>query len=160
FSPYHDHPERYGIRLDPRRAYGHVYPVSAEDLRGLAYYFEDYSDSSRGDIEPALPGHDRPGLKAAAAAGRRWRHAFYSSTRERPVLIADAAGDGLLVRDTRSVATAREHRLERVPAEVLRLCRTAASDASVRAGLETHLNRPVSSAESDLALSDLHAKRL
>ncbi|PYR67017.1 MAG: RiPP maturation radical SAM protein 1 [Acidobacteria bacterium] len=160
FSPYHDDPARFGISLDPRRAYGHVYPVAAENLRDLAYYFEDYGDRSRGEIEPALPGHDRPGLRAAAAAIRRWRHAFYSSTRERPVLVAEPSSAGLLVRDTRLVATAREHRLEPMPATVLRLCRTAATEASLRSSLDATAGRTISSAELHDTLSDLQNRKL
>ncbi len=39
FSPLFMEPQRFGIRLQPARAYRYVYPFSQEDLRSLAYWF-------------------------------------------------------------------------------------------------------------------------
>jgi ribosomal peptide maturation radical SAM protein 1 len=41
FSVYHDRPQNYGLSLVPNRYYRMVYPVPAETLAGLAYFFED-----------------------------------------------------------------------------------------------------------------------
>jgi hypothetical protein len=45
FSPYHSHPERYGLRnLRPQAAYHHLYPFAGEALSRIAYYFDfDYA---------------------------------------------------------------------------------------------------------------------
>ncbi len=112
FSPYHMAPERFGIHLSPMRIYRHVYSLAEEDLRSLVYYFEDYSDLSRGDIDPVRPGLPRPGLAAARRAIAQWSRLFWNPRGERPVLIAEDDGQALTVRDTRPVAVAAEHRLE------------------------------------------------
>jgi ribosomal peptide maturation radical SAM protein 1 len=111
FSPYHMAPERFGIHLSPLRIYRHVYPLAEEDLRSLVYYFEDYSDLSRGDVDPTRPGRPRPGLDAMRRAISQWSRLFWGSPARRPVLVAEDDGQGLTVRDTRPVAVAAEHRL-------------------------------------------------
>ncbi|MCG8457700.1 MAG: RiPP maturation radical SAM C-methyltransferase, partial [Holophagales bacterium] len=73
FSPYHLQPERFGIRLSPLQAYSFVFPFPRRDLEGLAYFFEDYGDLRRGDLDPTRPGEPRPGLDAAEKAIGAWR---------------------------------------------------------------------------------------
>jgi magnesium-protoporphyrin IX monomethyl ester (oxidative) cyclase len=48
FSPFHSHPDRFGIHLEPNRAYGHIYPLSRKDISDLAYFFDDYGHPDRG----------------------------------------------------------------------------------------------------------------
>ena len=110
-GPYHMHPERFGIRLSPLETYSHVFPLPEEDLAGLAYFFEDYGDRSRGDIDPLRPGDPRPGLAAVQAVIERWRRDFHGEG-DAPVLGSVEEGDSLVLRDTRAVAVAERHELE------------------------------------------------
>jgi ribosomal peptide maturation radical SAM protein 1 len=112
FSPYHMVPERFGIHLSPLRIYRHIYPLAEEGLKSLVYYFEDYSDDSRGDIDATQLGRPRPGLRAVQRALGQWTRLFWNSRAPRPILVAEDDGQRLTIRDTRQVATAAEHRLE------------------------------------------------
>lgn len=48
FSEYFNHPEKYGLHLQPQDHYGMTYPFSEEDIRRIAYYFVDgNADSER-----------------------------------------------------------------------------------------------------------------
>ncbi len=114
FSPYHMSPERFGIHLSPMRIYRQIYSLAEEDLKRLVYYFEDYSDDSRGDIDATLPGRPRPGLAAVRRVIGQWTRGFWDPREARPILIAEDDGRELTIRDTRPVAVAAEHRLEGV----------------------------------------------
>ena len=41
FSPYHERQADYGLDLRPRKQYSYLYPLSPEEIEGLAYYFDD-----------------------------------------------------------------------------------------------------------------------
>lgn len=44
YSPYHLRSQDYGIQLLPNRRYAFVYPLAADELADLAYFFEDERD--------------------------------------------------------------------------------------------------------------------
>lgn len=68
FSPYFEHPERYGVaRLTPQRAYTEVFPPGA-DIAAIAYHFDgDYTSAAR--RSPAL-------MDAIRDEIARWREAW------------------------------------------------------------------------------------
>lgn len=45
FSPYFDHPEQFGVTLQPLPAYRHIFPFDDMSLRRLGYHFEMRSDA-------------------------------------------------------------------------------------------------------------------
>jgi ribosomal peptide maturation radical SAM protein 1 len=54
FSPYHDHPRKFGIEiLGPKAHYGFTYPVGAPVLHDLAYAF-DHRQIDGAEVEPGL----------------------------------------------------------------------------------------------------------
>ena len=46
FSPYHNHPENYGLDLHPMKFYSFIYPFDTKSLNDFAYYFSDGNVSS------------------------------------------------------------------------------------------------------------------
>jgi ribosomal peptide maturation radical SAM protein 1 len=72
FSAYHEEPQRFGLRLVPRRAYASVYPLAPDRIADIAYYFEDQNGS-----QLQLTG--RPGFQALQAQWQQWYLAFYTS---------------------------------------------------------------------------------
>ena len=125
FSPYFEHPERYGIvNLRPSRAFRYVYPFPPEVLGRLAYYFDyDYADG-RDPLEYA-----QPVIDAVAA----WRQLAGTVT-----LRGWDRGDGVLIlTDTRPGAEEFQRRLTGARAAglfVLRHGPDAAADHGARGG--------------------------
>ena len=167
FSPYHFDAERFGLHLTPRRAYAHVYPLSVEDLEGLAYYFEDRSASVSGRIGPEPPRVERPGLEAAWLEIKRWRRSYFDSQGSTPELVFEPAGGGVdgggvVIRDTRPGATAGRHLLDDQQATVLYLCRKITNEAALMRGLEVEFDGPevASPVELKSVLKELLEKKL
>ena len=129
FSPYHTHPERYNIEMQPASAYAQVYPVAADQLGDLAYFFHDTVEQSQRD-DRYLP---MPGRRSLYMQLKRWVALWQDG--KPPVLSMHDDGTELVVRDSRPVATASEHRLSGRAREVLLEARTpsrySSEDATV-----------------------------
>ncbi|MBS2033972.1 RiPP maturation radical SAM C-methyltransferase [bacterium] len=117
FSPYHTRPEQYDIEMVPAAAYSQVYPVPQEELRDLAYFFQDTPRQAQRD-DRFLP---MPGRRALYMQLKEWT-ALWA---DRPPILTmhDQAGE-LVVRDTRPIASAPEHRLTGRAREILLEART------------------------------------
>ncbi|MCG8461842.1 MAG: RiPP maturation radical SAM C-methyltransferase [Holophagales bacterium] len=122
FSPYHFRAEEFGLELEPEKPYPFVYPLSDEELRDFAYYFDDHR--RREEFIDGVLSDDRPGMKAFQAAVVEWRaswiRATLSKNARRPVLDfrATEAG-GWVVTDTRKCSVAAEQRLDPLEARVM-----------------------------------------
>jgi len=116
FSPYHSRPEDYGISIRTAWAYASVYPLPAEELAELAYFFEDV-DADREDRRL-----DAPGRRALAAALKSWKETFWASLP--PILSMTEGETGLQVLDTRRCAVQRRHLLTGAQRELLLSCDT------------------------------------
>ena len=100
FSPYFEHPERYGVSdLRPFWFYENVLPESAE-LDKLAYHFEGTFDSA------AL---DHPTLRALGEQVFTWRKCFYSDNR--PQLSVARGSGSFVLRDTRGLPGVPEEQI-------------------------------------------------
>jgi ribosomal peptide maturation radical SAM protein 1 len=119
FSVYHQHPERYGLRLRPLPSYATVYPVAPERMADLAYFFID-------DVAPAPATR---GIQALADRLGEWRRAFAQPVR--PVLCVTDRGEALDFLDTRPCATRRRTTLEGRDADVYRACDPAVTVAEL-----------------------------
>lgn len=64
FSPYHSHPEQFGLELRPSWHYGMLYPLEESEIARIAYIFEG-----------AQPFGDREYLRPVIDAIRQWRAA-------------------------------------------------------------------------------------
>jgi len=94
FSPYHDHPDRYGITgLRPVDGYRAWLPPGAE-IDKIAYHFEGtFASESRERLDV---------MAELSAEITRWRDAYYGQ--ERPELRVERSGDGYLLVDTRAIS--------------------------------------------------------
>ncbi len=112
FSPYHSRPADYGVELRPNRYYRYVYPLGAESLSELAYFFEDHSPR---------PGPG-PGRRALDEAVEAWAGRFWTGM---PVILS-MTDDGrrLHLIDTRPCAPARHVVLEGEERELYLACDT------------------------------------
>jgi len=138
FSVYHQHPDRYGLRLRPFANYAAVYPVTPEAMAELAYFF----------VDEGAPAGATPGMQALARRVEEWRRLFAQPVR--PVLCVSDHGDALDLLDTRPCAPRRRTILEALDAEVYRGCDPAVTaDELIR-----RLVRPGVSAEAVRAALD------
>jgi ribosomal peptide maturation radical SAM protein 1 len=99
FSPYHASASRYGLSLTPYPSYAQVYPLRAEVLDNLAYFFED-------TLQPRSA-QQSAGHQAVAKRLEEWNRAFYGVTSGCGArLLAEDLGDRVIIDDTRPGASA------------------------------------------------------
>ena len=155
FSPYHFRAESFGLSLTPYPFYSYIYPLPPEDLKELAYYFQD---AARRPAREELA--SRPHLKRVIAVLGAWR-ALWGQDGHRqdgPVpllLIEEEEPDRLQIRDTRPCAVAPVHVLEGAACQVYRACGQMQSLASLGSQCPG-----MSGADLEAAVADLVDRRL
>jgi len=129
FSPFYTRPEEFGVRrIRPKPAYYYVFPLGRAELARLAYFFDfDYADGR--DPERYLGGLRRE-------VQRWWEEQLVAPPDARARLDAVCEGEDVIIKDTRAVAVAPEHRLEGLAARLYLLCDSAQSPAALRRHLE------------------------
>jgi ribosomal peptide maturation radical SAM protein 1 len=155
YSPYHQTPDKYGLKLRPAAPYRFVYPLSEEHLADLVYYFEDDQSNDAGGHIAARTVNRRPGLHAVARGVGAWFKAWYRP--ELPMLVMRDTGDEIAVEDGRAVAVAREHRIVGLERELLLAADEGVPEARVRGRL-SGVN--ISQTDIDTAITDLIARKL
>jgi ribosomal peptide maturation radical SAM protein 1 len=143
FSPYFQHPETYGVTLQPVAGYGAVYPFEPASVQRLAYHFHMRSPALD-DIETTIAG--------MRAEQRLWSaHHTDSALFEQEE--ATDAGTRIVVTDRRWGFAPRRVVLDAAQGMVLRRCRTIAAWHQIVAGGADGLDEPalVQAAERLLA---------
>ncbi|MBI5522790.1 MAG: RiPP maturation radical SAM protein 1 [Desulfarculus sp.] len=123
FCDYHDHPEKYGLNLEPAPDYAFLYPIPAEGLAQLAYDFDDPGRSGF-RLNPFAQFLRPQGQEAAREAYFAWRRQW-SASQDPPLLQMRDGPQGLEVRDTRAVAVCPIHLLGGLEREIYLECRQA-----------------------------------
>jgi hypothetical protein len=117
FSPYHDHPERYGVRdLEPVAFYRDVLPETAS-VEKIAYHFS-------GTFASAAREHPQVIQQIGAEIGR-WRARHYANPSAE--LRVSRQGGGYVLVDTRGLGFAPEERLDEDQAALALVTRAARS---------------------------------
>jgi ribosomal peptide maturation radical SAM protein 1 len=147
FSPLFVHAGANGIRnVRAARAYEFVYPFAAEDLAGLAAYFDfDYADG-RDPIE-------------YMATLRREVEAW-SDPANIGQLVSLVEGEELVIRDTRPVAVQKEHHLRDGRRVIYEYCDQAHTRAEIAAHLAGQPGAATAADDLDAALVELVAAKL
>ncbi len=138
FSAFFRRPEEFGLKLTPLWPYAHVYPLSAEKLAELAYFFEDETRAADGSTTTKLPGASR-----LADVIVKWRDDFYEKfeslvpaiAADRPQFNMHMLDDGVRITDTRPCAVRGEFELQGLDAEVFKACETAKTLDALMAAL-------------------------
>lgn len=147
FSPYHQRPAEFGLRLRPVPAMAHVYPLPEEDLADLTYFF---AAEGRADVFSGTGGglqEGRPGIQAVQAVVAPWRLSFWGENP--PVLEVEDDGETLHVRDTRTCAQEKNFLVTGLDRAVYLACEEAPSEdrvmeeAAVRRLIERKLVLPL-----------------
>lgn len=136
FSPYFERSADFGLDLVPFWSYRHTYPHGAQRLAQQAYYFDD-----RRDVAGSLRFGTRRGVRLVNERLREWAALFLDFDSApiptlragAPVLAMAAAGERLIVRDTRPCAVAPRHELDLLESRVYRACDVAVPAAALAA---------------------------
>ena len=123
FSPFFSQAQDFGfVRIRPVPAYFYVFPLDGRELAKLAYFFNfEYADGR--DPNTYLSDLQRE--------VERWCAARMAEPGPRPKLDAEFTSDGLVVTDTREVASAPRHHLTGIAAEIYVLCDSAQTVGSL-----------------------------
>jgi ribosomal peptide maturation radical SAM protein 1 len=119
FSPYYLNSFKFGLsRVRPAPAYTHIFPLTPEEIEGLAYYFvADYTAAD--PLGYVAPVRHEVGT---------WIEQWSGPADERPLLDLWRVGpSAFLVIDTRPCALRPAHRLEGLTADVYTRCDSARS---------------------------------
>jgi ribosomal peptide maturation radical SAM protein 1 len=98
FSPYHNDPASFGIRLRPHEKYSFIYPLPESELARLAYQFEVEGRRAQ----------DLSYLTKISRVVTTWQHQF---NHDECVLTWQQDERGILIRDRRPGFAARDYRL-------------------------------------------------
>jgi ribosomal peptide maturation radical SAM protein 1 len=146
FSPYHETPERYGIRAtSPMGAYADVFPQGS-DRDSLAYHFEgDYDTASR---------RDHALVQALSDAVEAWREPWHDEGAAQPVLSMRRLGDDMyLIADTRPARVKAFHIVNRAKARAA-LMESTPGARHTRWALRNRLAVQIDDAIVPLAVAD------
>jgi ribosomal peptide maturation radical SAM protein 1 len=99
FSPYHNNPEQFGVRLRPHRKYEMIFPVPERELARLAYQF----------VLVGRRTEDLSYLAGASRAVQEWRDAYRD---EACTLTWQWSGEDILIEDRRPGFTSRDVRVQ------------------------------------------------
>jgi magnesium-protoporphyrin IX monomethyl ester (oxidative) cyclase len=96
FSPYYDHPEEFGLALEPDDFYELAFPFRGPDLEAFAYYFKDVSP------DPAYARHVSTWKEPVSRTVNQWRARWEGSgSKPRLELVPGSDGRGPAVVDSR-----------------------------------------------------------
>ena len=120
FSHYHADPEKYGLKLTPAKPFSLVYPIPQHDLANLVYYFDE-EEQLRRQTAPFISEYIlTPGFFRVKKIQENWvREQDCNSP---SFLTMQAQGDGLLIRDTRSIASSNDVYLKGLEKDVYLAC--------------------------------------
>ncbi len=148
FSPYFYRPEQYGLNLVPLGAYAAIYPFGAEEIKELAYFFEDPSSADRRLNEALL----NPTLRRLRQAIEAWQRTFFAALP--PVLTMDDDGQTLSFLDSRPVRPRLRQSLDGLARRFYLACDGVTGLHSVAESLELPL------AEAEGLAADLQQRKL
>ncbi|MCP5149148.1 MAG: RiPP maturation radical SAM protein 1 [Chromatiales bacterium] len=158
FSLYHRNPDDYGLELRPTPGLHHVYPVDAQTLEQLAYYFVDVSRPLERTLHRLDLGNRRMMLEVDKWM-RLWDRVRRADDGAPEVpRLEMRPGEGVVeVVDSRPVATAPHIELRGLDAAILVACDGAPS----RASLARRLDAGASSASAiDASVARLVERKL
>ena len=123
FSHYHANPEKYGLQLTPARPFALVYPIPANDLANLVYYFDEEEQLRRQTAPFLFEFILAPGFLRVKKIQQDWIKDQDGKTPS--FLTMQSQGDKLLIRDTRLIASSNEVYLEGLHKDVYLACEDA-----------------------------------
>ena len=152
FSPYHQTPEAFGLRiLGPNAFYKFSYPCDDLVLAQLAHSFQYEHLDGREPVKYAEP------LRRAIL---RWSDYHFAHSDQRPLLAVSTDGDQLVIRDRRFDGRERVFHLDRTRAAVYQACDSGATVGTIGKNLRDSDGTLKSAEEIVAVLEELVYERL
>jgi len=159
FSVYGTRPEEFGLDLVPSRVYRHIYPLTPEQLRHQAYFFENLRP------EVVNEGRPQPLMDELRASMMDWRRIFYETNGDRvsdnprselPVLNWTDDEDGhLILTDTRACAVRPRWEFEGLEAAIYRICDVGEPEPLILRRVREEFDANATEGEVSVALNRL-----
>jgi len=132
FSPHGLDPKHFGLTdVRPWPTYPFVYPFGRKKLEGITYHFSFRYADGRKPLEYTRP------LRHQVY---KWMKLWQSSNGKHPRLEMRAAGDDVMITDTRPCAPRRTQRLRGLSAKIYRQCDAVQSIPTLLHALDGHAN--------------------
>jgi len=148
FSPYHQNPRAYGIKLKPALHYRLLYPFKHANLNDVAYDFDHEYDDGR------VPFSYMTNIKAF---NQRWRESHEKGTSS----LTYRRGPGFIViSDRRATLAASDYHLEEREADIYLLCDAGATPLAIWKALQKKGKTSLSVQEIKAFLDTLAEARL
>jgi len=144
FSVYHQRPDDFGLKLKPAKSYSAVYPLPADSLEEIAYFFADGNEDPDAGFSP--------GARALIRLVVTWVRLHKRSLR--PLFCMKSVEGRVELFDTRPCATARRRILEGLAAKLYTRCEPAIA----RTSLHRQFAGEASEMEIDACLDGLIAE--
>jgi len=153
FSPYFNKAASYGLTLEPLKSYQYIYPLAAEKLANIAYFFDEestqktdvFSLGNRFQSDIAEHMHLQ---KAVTLWSNSWETAI-------PLMYMSDQGEQIVIIDTRAVATSFTHTLSGLKSDIYRLCGEPIAKGRLKTKLNSLLAKPIDDVQLDKVLEEL-----
>ncbi|MGB8508914.1 MAG: RiPP maturation radical SAM C-methyltransferase [Pyrinomonadaceae bacterium] len=159
FSPYHQRPESFGLSLVPFPLYSYVYPVAPEEMRELAYYFNDAGrESAKVELERRV--HLKQVMRIIAVWNSLWGQDGMEVEVEPPTLVMREDAEGLHITDTRPCAFSGTHFLQGLHQHICKACDEIHTVNSLLNALSKNQHRDFTEETVQRALDELVERKL
>jgi ribosomal peptide maturation radical SAM protein 1 len=156
FSPYHDRPEEFGIKITPFKNYSYVYPLLPKAIKDLAYFFESGSELSTSSLKEGII--ERPGLQTTLNCLVKWTNLFQSNSP--PLLCMSEQGEELQIIDTRPCAVQHLISLTGLHKKIYFLCDKALTPREIIKALSSNYEISTSWEEIQVSLDELQKLKI
>jgi len=158
FSPYFNKAASYGLTLEPLKSYQYIYPLAADKLANIAYFFDEKSPKQT-DVFSLINSfqYDMAEHKHLQKALSLWSHAWDTAI---PLMYMSDQGSQIVIIDTRAVATNFSHTLTGLKADIYRLCGEPIAKERLKTKLNNLLLEPIDEVELDKTLEELVNNKL
>ncbi len=159
FSEFYKNPGKYGLNLIPYWTYYYVYPLSADKIEKMAYYFVNNTPAP----------DNRTGLAKFTECIRDWQNQFYSSrddiiqkkiSKDRPVLSMTESEGKLKIHDTRSCAVQSHIILNGLACQVYKACDSAKNKTMLMDFFKNKVNKTLSWNDIQSILDEFIEKKI
>lgn len=162
FSPYFSDAERFGLELAPFDAYQSLYPLPAELVTDLAYFFRDARTPhiSYENVLSLDQSEQTPGLTSLRRGIGEWRDAWKRYGTTPPMLSFRSEGDALIFTDTRPCALQEQFVVRGLPRLLYEQCDPAIDERGLIRRVQSLTQGAYSPAQVVDALHGLVADQL
>jgi len=139
FSPYFNQQSRYNLDLVPSSAYSYVYPGEKDELKEIAYFFEDSSTASLKKPVGRDPLYTSTAQKKLQELINSWALHFWGMA-GRPLLCAVIKHTTLTIIDTRPIAIKRKYCFTGISAKLYSFCYEPVSKSTLLNKVRIEMN--------------------